>query len=126
MSDASAASMDRGALLKATGIGLAGELAMVFGGNVNPAIAGMFPTLGTAIAGVSGLLVPFFNRGLSTKQAAGGGAIAGGVSAVIGILVSYLLKDVPFSVVGFGGGMSAVAGAIGGVIGRMVTMKTPA
>lgn len=117
---------DRRALLKAAGIGLLGELAMVFGGNVNAGIAQMFPTLGTSISGVAGLLYPLFRRGLSMKQAAGGGAIAGGSAAVIGILVSYLLGDVPLSVVAIGGGMSTVAGAIGGVIGRLLTAKTPA
>jgi hypothetical protein len=117
---------DRRALLQAAGIGLLGELAMVFGGNVNAGIAQMFPTLGTSISGVAGLLYPLFRRGLSMKQAAGGGALAGGSAAVIGILVSYLLGDVPLSVVAIGGGMSTVAGAIGGVIGRLLTAKTPA
>ena len=114
----------RSAMLKAAGIGLLGQLAMVFGGHANVAIAQMFPTLGPTISGVAGLLYPLFRRGLTMKQAAGGGAIAGGGAAVVGILVSYLLGDVPLSVVGFGGGMSALAGAIGGVIGRMLTART--
>jgi hypothetical protein len=116
----------RRALLRAAGIGLLGELAMVFGGHANAGIAQMFPTLGTSLSGVAGLLYPIFRRGLTTKQAAGGGALAGGSAAVIGILVSYLLGDVPLSVVAIGGGMSTVAGAIGGVIGRLLTAKTPA
>lgn len=126
MTESQVDTTDRRALLKAAGIGLLGELAMVFGGNVNAGIAQMFPTLGTSISGVAGLLYPLFRRGLSMKQAAGGGAIAGGSAAVIGILVSYLLGDVPLSVVAIGGGMSTVAGAIGGVIGRLLTAKTPA
>ena len=124
MSVTSDVSLERNAALKAAGIGLAGQLAMVFGGNVDADIQQMYPTLGTSIAGVAGLLYPLCRHGLSTKQAAGGGALAGGGGAVLGILVSYLLGDVPLSVVGIGGGMSAVAGAIGGVIGRLFTAKS--
>ena len=125
MPESSAGSLDRNAALKAAGIGLAGQLAMVFGGNVDAGIAQMFPTLGTSIAGVAGVMYPLLRRGLTTKQAAAGGAVAGGGGAVLGILVSYLLGDVPLSVVAIGGGMSTVAGAIGGVIGRLLTAKTP-
>jgi hypothetical protein len=125
MSVTSDVSLERNAALKAAGIGLAGQLAMVFGGNMNAGIQQMYPTLGTSIAGIAGLLYPIFRHGLTTKQAAGGGALAGGGGAVLGILVSYLLGDVPLSVVAIGGGMSAVAGAIGGVIGRLFTAKTP-
>jgi hypothetical protein len=125
MPESSVDSLDRNAALKAAGIGLAGQLAMVFGGNVDADIAQMFPTLGTTIAGVAGLMYPLFHRGLSSKQAAIGGALAGGGGAVLGILVSYLLGDVPLPVVAIGGGMSTVAGGIGGVIGRLITAKTP-
>jgi hypothetical protein len=125
MPESSVDSLDRNAALKAAGIGLAGQLAMVFGGNVDADIAQMFPTLGTTIAGVAGLMYPLFRRGLSSKQAAIGGALAGGGGAVLGILVSYLLGDVPLPVVAIGGGMSTVAGGIGGVIGRLITAKTP-
>jgi hypothetical protein len=70
-------------------------------------------------------MYPLLRRGLTTKQAVAGGAVAGGGGAVLGILVSYLLGDVPLSVVAIGGSMSTVAGAIGGVIGRLLTAKTP-
>jgi len=96
----------------------------VFGGHWNVGIAQMFPTLGTTIAGLAGLLVPFLHRGLSAKHAAGGGALAGGGAAIVGILVSYMLGDVPLAVVAIGGGMSTLAGAIGGMIGRLLTVRT--
>lgn len=125
MPDAQVRELDRATLLKAGGIGLLGQLAMVFGGHWNADLAQMFPTLGTTVAGIAGLLVPVFARGLTAKHAAGGGAIAGGGAAVLGIVVSMLLGDVPASVIAIGGGMSAVAGAIGGIVGRLLTARTP-
>jgi hypothetical protein len=50
-----------------------------------------------------------------------GGAIAGGLCAVIGIAVSYFLGDVPATVLIFGTVSSAVAGVVGGAIVRLVT-----
>jgi hypothetical protein len=50
--------------------------------------------------------------------------VAGGVSAFLGILVSHLLGDVPASVLGIGTAGSAVTGAIGGVIGKLLAPKS--
>lgn len=49
-----------------------------------------------------------------------GGAIAGGVSGLIGIAVSYALGDVPASLMLFGTAGSAAAGALGGAVGRLL------
>jgi hypothetical protein len=51
-------------------------------------------------------------RGISAMN----GAIAGGVCALIGIVVSYALGDCPASIILFGTLGSAVAGAIGGAL----------
>ncbi|MEO5902967.1 MAG: hypothetical protein ABIQ55_03035, partial [Gemmatimonadaceae bacterium] len=48
-----------------------------------------------------------------------GGAIAGGICALIGILISHLLGDVPASLLLLGTVSSIVTGAIGGAIGKV-------
>jgi hypothetical protein len=111
------------ALAKATALGTVAQLAMVLLGHRNPD-GGMFALLGTTIAGFTGFAYPFLRRGIPMGDAAGGGAAAGGIAAVIGIVVSHLLGDVPLATTAIGGGMSALAGAIGGVIGQRLGAKT--
>ena len=50
----------------------------------------------------------------------GGGAIAGGVCAFIGIAVSAALKDVPPSLLILGTASSVVTGLIGGALGKLI------
>jgi hypothetical protein len=75
------------------------------------------------ISGLAGVLAGRSDPAGSWSPAAGRGAIAGGVSAFIGILVSYLLGDVPAQVLGFGTVASTVTGAIGGLIGRSFSKR---
>jgi hypothetical protein len=49
--------------------------------------------------------------------------VAGGLSAILGILVSMGLGDVPASTLGIGTASSGVAGVIGGLIGRAFAKK---
>jgi hypothetical protein len=49
--------------------------------------------------------------------------VAGGVCAFVGILVSYLLGDVAAAVLGFGTASSAVTGAIGGLVGKVLSAR---
>jgi hypothetical protein len=46
-----------------------------------------------------------------------GGILAGAICALLGIAVSYFLKDVPASLLALGTLSSAVTGAIGGWLG---------
>jgi hypothetical protein len=56
-----------------------------------------------------------------------GGAIAGGLCALIGIAASWALGDVPAQVLGFGTVASTVAGLAGAAIGRVLPgAKAPA
>jgi hypothetical protein len=41
----------------------------------------------------------------------------------VGILVSHLLGDVPAAVLAFGTASSAVTGAVGGVIGKVLSAR---
>jgi hypothetical protein len=50
----------------------------------------------------------------------------GGAAAFLGILVSWLLGDVPPGVLAFGTAASAVAGALGGALGGVLRRRRPA
>ena len=113
-----------GALVKSTVVGTILQLAMVIAGHYSPGIAVQFAAGGMTISGIAGLLFSLWSRQKATGAAVGGGVVAGGVSAFLGILVSHLLGDVPASVLGFGTAGSALTGAIGGLIGKLLVPKS--
>ena len=107
------------ALFRATLIGTVLQLAMVVSGHYDRSIAQGFAVGGLLLSLLAGFL---FGRaaGISSKGAAAvGGLIAGGVCALIGIVESFYLGDVPAAVIAFGTAGSAVTGAIGGVLGKL-------
>jgi hypothetical protein len=108
-----------GALIWALLIGTFLQLVMVFAGHSNPAVARKFAALGTGISLLAGLIYTLMAAPIPAGAAAVGGLIAGGLCALIGIGVSFYLKDVPASVLGFGTAMSALAGALGGWMGSL-------
>ena len=55
-----------------------------------------------------------------------GGAIAGAGSGLLGIIVSYLLGDVPASVLGFGAASSGLTGVTGALVGRAIAGRKSA
>src|ERR1700744_2628306 len=114
--------MNRNALISATLIGTVLQVAMVVAGHYVPAVRTAYMWGGLGLSLIAGLIYAIRARGGWT-WALVGGLIAGGVSAVIGILVSYLCKDVPLSLVALGGGSSAVTGVIGGAIGKVLAKK---
>jgi hypothetical protein len=109
------------ALLKSTALGTLLQLIMVVAGHFAPAIAGFYAAGGMAIAGVAGLLYSVWGGKESVGGAALGGAAAGGLSACLGILASHFMGDVPTTLLGVGMAGSAVTGAIGGMVGRVVS-----
>jgi hypothetical protein len=111
----------RNSVVLPTLIGTALQLLMVVAGHFSPAVAQTFAPLGMGISGVAGVLAGRTVPGRSWGSAAGRGAITGGVCAFLGILVSYLLGDVPAQVLGFGTAASTVTGMIGGLIGRSLS-----
>jgi uncharacterized membrane protein YjjB (DUF3815 family) len=113
----------RSSVFVPTLIGTALQLLMVVVGHFSPTVAQTFAALGMGISGVAGVLAGRGVPATSWGSAAGRGAIAGGVSAFIGILVSYLLGDVPAQVLGFGTAASTVSGALGGLIGRSLSKR---
>jgi hypothetical protein len=69
---------------------------------------------------LAGLAYARWAGGTSAPAAAVGGLVAGALCALIGIFVSYLLGDVPASLLALGTISSAVTGALGGWAGRML------
>jgi hypothetical protein len=113
--------MNSSALIKATAIGLALQVAMVFAGH-----ADLFPkAIGFAVGGMSLSLLAGVLYAVFAKQSLGndstGGAAAGGLCALLGIAVSVLLKDVPASLLVMGTVSSVITGAIGGATGYLFT-----
>lgn len=95
------------------------QLAMVLAGHWVPFVKeSLFAPLGTVISLLGGIqYVRMARPGFG--GAALGGAVVGGVSAAIGIAVSYLLKDVPVETLMIGTAASTVAGAVGGAATRI-------
>jgi hypothetical protein len=90
---------------------------MVVAGHFVPAVAELFAIGGMGISALAGWAA-MKGQTASLAAAAGNGAIAGGVSAALGIAVSVALGDVPTSLLAVGTAGSTVTGLIGGVIGR--------
>ncbi len=111
--------MNRSALVRAVLIGTVLQLVMVVSGHFVPAIAAQFAIIGMLISLVAGVLYVRAARG-GWGDSVIGGLIAGGVCAFLGILVSYLLKDVTMDILWMGTAGSAVAGLVGGALGKLV------
>lgn len=105
------------ALVIATVIGTILQTAMVVAGHSNKSVAKLFAIGGMSLSLVAGVIYAAMAGG-PTSSAILGGVIAGGVCALIGIAVSYALRDVPASLLALGTASSAVTGAIGGWLGR--------
>lgn len=112
-------------MTKWIGVGTVLQIAMVVVGHFVSAIAMLFGPLGMGISLLVGLL---WGKDLSKSygNGAGGGAVVGGVCALIGILVSFLLGDVTAAILGLGTVSSAVTGALGGLAGHKLRPRAPA
>jgi hypothetical protein len=112
--------MNKDSLIIATVIGLVLQLVMVVVGHYVPmirdkgfAIGGMFFSL---VAGV--VYARLAQAGWA--GACGGGAVAGGVCAILAIAVSVTLKDTPSQILIIGTIGSAVTGLVGGALGKLL------
>jgi len=111
--------MSSRALVIASLVGTLLQVVMVVAGHSSPAIKGWFAVGGMGLSLVAGVLYARLARPVTRGNAALGGAAAGAICAFLGILVSYLLGDVPGSLLALGTISSAVTGAIGGFIGAL-------
>ena len=106
------------ALLIATMVGTVLQVVMVVAGHSNKSIANMFAVGGMGFSLVAGIIYAVTARSGTTLSLAIGGLVAGGLCALIGIVISYMLHDVTASILAIGTLSSAVTGAIGGAIGK--------
>lgn len=111
--------MNRKALIYATAIGTVLQLAMVLVGHWVPAVANLFAVIGILISLVAGVLYARAAKG-SWSDSTLGGVVAGAVCALLGIVVSVLLGDVPPIILVIGTLSSAVGGVAGGAVGKLL------
>lgn len=111
--------MNRQTLIKATLIGLALQLIMVVSGHYVVPIKENFAIVGTLISLVAGVIYVRTTRG-SWDDSLAGAALSGGICALIGIAVSWVLGDVDAGVLLFGTLGSAIAGVIGGAVAKLI------
>jgi|HubBroStandDraft_6_1064221.scaffolds.fasta_scaffold103227_3 hypothetical protein len=109
--------MDTLRLRYATIVGTCLQVAMTLIGHFVPLVRANFMYGGLTFSLIAGVLYALGAAG-GWGSAAAGGAIAGGLCALIGIAVSCLLGDVPAPVLLFGTLGSAVAGLIGALVAR--------
>ena len=95
------------------------QVVMVIAGHSNPAVKGLFAVGGMGLSLIAGVIYARLARPATKGSAALGGLAAGAICAFLGILLSYLLGDVPASLLALGTISSAVTGAIGGVLGAL-------
>jgi len=107
-------------LVRATILGTVLQLIMVITGHYVIAVKEWFAIGGVGISTVAGLLSALWSRATGTGSAVKAGAIAGGVSALIGIAVSCALKDVTAMILLIGTVSSAIGGMLGGLVGKFL------
>src|SRR3954470_2178572 len=118
--------MSSRSLVVASLVGTVLQVAMVVAGHSNPAIKGLFAVGGMGLSLVAGVIYARLARPATKGAAAIGGLAAGAICAFLGILVSYLLGDVPASLLALGTVSSGVTGAIGGLLGALSLGRTVA
>jgi hypothetical protein len=97
------------------------QLALVVVGHFLAAVAALFGPIGVLISLVAGLAYAARARSASWIETLVVGAVVGGVCALIGIAVSFLLGDVLAFILLVGTVSSAVTGLLGAVLGRALT-----
>lgn len=117
--------LNQRALVIAAVIGTVAQVAMVVAGHTNPAVAATFAVGGMGFSLLAGVIYAWLARATAPTLGALalGGALAGGICAFLGILVSRILGDVPTSLLVLGTVSSVVTGAIGGAIGKLFAPK---
>lgn len=101
----------------------AAQIAMVVAGHYVAFVRdNLFALGGMALSLAAGLVYARLSRG-GWMNSLLGGLLSGGVCAFLGIGVSVFLGDVPTTLLAFGTAGSAVAGLIGGAIGRLAAPK---
>lgn len=111
-------------MVKWTVFGTVIQTAMVLIGHWVTPVANLFGPLGVTISLIVGLL---WSREYASRftRGAGGGAVVGGLCALIGIGISWGLGDVEAVILALGTASSAVTGALGGLAGTRMGLGAP-
>lgn len=112
--------MDLRILIVATALGLGAQIAMVVAGHYVPFIKNNVFAIGGMLISLAAGLAYARLAAEGWGPSVAGGAIAGGVCALVGIGVSVALKDTLVPVLIYGTVGSAVAGGLGGAIGKLI------
>jgi hypothetical protein len=116
--------MNRRALTIATLAGTVLQVAMVVAGHTTASVRALFAVGGMTISLAAGIAYVLLSPRSESASPVLGGLLAGGICALLGIGVSFVLGDVPPALLALGTLSSAVAGAIGGwVTGRFARTK---
>ena len=116
--------MERKAFRRATGLGTVLQLAMVLLGLAFPALqqGNLYPIVGTLLAVLAGFLFGRWIPGTPLPTALVGGALAGGLSSLFGVLLAALTGQAapsPVVTVLIATVTGIVAGSIGGFFGTL-------
>ena len=111
--------MNSRALLLATMVGTMLQVAMVVAGHSNKSIAALFAVGGMGFSLVAGVIYASWHAAARRRRWRSADSSPARCARFIGIFVSYLLGDVPASLLALGTVSSAVTGAIGGAVGRL-------
>jgi hypothetical protein len=110
-------------LVKAVTVGTVLQGGMVAAGHFLPGLleANLYPIIGTLIALLTGLTYGFSSHGNTLFGSAARGALAAGLAAGLAIGAAYLLRQVPLNRIGIAAMTAAIAGLIGGLLGKLRT-----
>jgi hypothetical protein len=111
-------------LFRATLIGTVLQLGLTISGHYDASIKNMFGILGMFLSLVAGFVFGRIAGSARMGIVIVGGAFAGALCALIAILESYILRDVPAWVIAFGPFSSAITGGLGGILGRLARPRT--
>ncbi len=99
------------------------QVAMVVAGHYKKSVSNWFAVGGMGISLIAGLCYASLARHASIGDSIIGATLAGAACALVGIAVSYFLRDVQAQLLLLGTLSSAVTGAIGGWIGHLVAKQ---
>lgn len=111
---------------RVTLVATAAQVAMVVAGHYLAFVRdNLFAAGGMGLSLAAGLVYARLSGG-GWANSLLGGLLAGGVCAFLGIGVSVFLGDAPTTLLAFGTAGSAVAGLVGGAIGRLTAPRSRA
>jgi hypothetical protein len=123
--------MDKSALSKSILFGSLLQIVMVLIGKFVPSVGSdgnFYPIVGSTVAALAGVRFSKLSSAGSMGTALAGGAVAGGVSSLIGSALAGITGQAPGAlaqVIAIATGTGAAAGIVGGLVGRFLPKAKP-